>query len=149
MHSTVVVLEELADRNDITSEHEFVVPLETTMSREEMLEIMKSMMRVILKHRKPFSITISNWNADSRALFEIPEAVQYFRMLMDIGFISLLAVKPWSACLLGAVHVCAFATGQVKVDGTHFETTVDPDEFRRVLGQARLTCERLCAEDLV
>lgn len=72
------------------------VSLSIDMSDDEIKECIQKLFPLVQEHGKGFCFSINGFDEDSRALWEIPEALDFLKRLSKFGFCSLL--EPSTSC---------------------------------------------------
>jgi hypothetical protein len=115
-----------------------VCSLDKTMTREEVQEYAASLDKVVKQKNRGMILTVSGWDDQPEGLHEIPEAVEFLKMVMDTGFFSLLEVtttmpyegNPWANGLcpgIGAFEAWMIATGGMqRIADEYVEKHGDP-----------------------
>lgn len=101
-----------------------VVAVEQEQTDDDLRRVMAGIDPIVKKNGMGFVLTISGWDSDPRDLWEIPEAINLCKRLVDTGFISLLEVSTQSGLKsdympddcpgLGALEIWLMANGRVR-----------------------------------
>jgi hypothetical protein len=128
-----------------------VVAVTTDLTDDELLEMMRSLEQQVRCTSMGFVLTVSGYDDDSRELWEIPECIQLFKKLMDMGFISVLEVSTHLEGIsriedcpgLGAFEIWSIAGGRMKGNTIYPKSVIE--EFVVELQESNQRCTDNCA----
>jgi len=108
--------------------------LTTDMTDDEIKECIHRMHPRAVKSGQGFLLTISGYDRDPRDLWEIPNDITFFNKLIDIGFLSVLAINAQAVMPgtpgFGAMEVWMIATGKIT---RRAKVPITPEDFKTVL----------------
>lgn len=124
--------------------------LSTDMTDDEIKACIHDMHPVCMANKQGFILTISGYDDDPRDIWDIPEAVQFAKRLIDIGLVSYLetATIELSEQLgtfvgFGALELWMVATGRMKIGNN----MITPKEIKQAY-EVQLACNKKCEEIL-
>lgn len=120
-----------------------LIILATDMTDDELKASMVSYNTIVTATKRGAYVTVSGYDHDTRELFEIPEVVEFFQRLVQLGFISLLAIDTREAEVLDAFHVWGIANGTINSKTAEIEKAVFEQFFREV-AESNARCDAVC-----
>jgi hypothetical protein len=133
------------------------ISLESNMTDNEIKECIQLMIPACIARTRGFCLTISGFDDDPRELWQIPEATEFMRRLVDLGFISALEVSTTAIELLpiyakgkqlpgfGALEVWMCGTGRMSL-GSMDVTRPVIEDFHKALQAANRKAQTVCDE---
>jgi hypothetical protein len=134
-----------------------IVAVETTHTNKDLQEMMVGLYEIVQKSGMGFCLTVSGYDDDPRDLWTIPEALDLFRRLVKIGFISILEVSTMTTMKLdyipddcpafGALEIWSLAGGKIRTGDNEF-TENDMRNFLAALKRSNKVCDDLIESGL-
>lgn len=128
------------------------------MTDNEIKDCIQQMLPVCMVKEQGFCLTIGGFDEDSRELWEIPEATNFMRKLVDLGFIAALEVSTTAKDFVrkdffgvdklpgfGALEVWMCATGRM-IKGHNDIDMATIRQFHAELDMANTKARLVCAE---
>lgn len=124
-----------------------IVQLNAVESKDELVQMMVELYPKAIEANQGFHLTIGGYDDDPRELYEIPEVIEFFKLLVEIGFLSTLTVSTHlelegetpDRLGIGALEVWLMANGHLtkgirEIDFTKFEN------FMSFLNESNIVC---------
>jgi len=117
--------------------------LPTHITDKDIDDLIRQVMPKVLQYQQGCVCAFIGFDNDPRELFEIPEAIEFAKRLIDSGFISMLHIstlmekeeKPYLAKVFGAMEVWALGTGCLTKDGDLSIGEAESKEFLAALAR--------------
>ncbi len=130
-----------------------VLALTVDMPDDEIKGVIAQILPRVMKAKFGAVLTVSGYDDDPRELYQIPECVDFFRRISDLGLIGILEVSssldgisrfPGPAPGLGAFEIWAFGNHKI-TPNVEFDQTV-MFEFFAALEKANQACKVILGE---
>jgi hypothetical protein len=125
--------------------------LTVDMTDDEIKECIHKMHHRAVESEQGFLLTIAGYDKDPRCLWEVPEVVAFCQRLIDIGFLSVLAVYAESIPGLegagfGAMEVYMIASGRIKARAKYPITEEDFRHVMKLVEESNVKCAKILEE---
>lgn len=138
------------------SEEIKLVTIRAAFDNAKIRNMMRELHRVLENgvHKTGFVLTVSGWDDDPRDVWQIPECVDLFKRLVELGFISLLEVSTHAKDIaqipdcggLGALEIWLMSQGKVTVGDSSIDRRT-MGLFMKEMDIANIKCRKVAASE--
>lgn len=132
--------------------------LDPDMTRKEIEEVIQKSMPICKNKAQGFVFSLGGFDEDPRELWQIPKAIKFMKMIMDIGFMSVLEVSTMCVELmperfkgiggapgLGALELWVCANNRMHEENLDISNEM-MKEFLADLNESNNKVEKLCQQ---